>query len=259
AEAAAPVAAETAPAPAAAPAPTGMTPEQIQALIDQALNQQKKQLEAGLKAQSDEQLKALQSQLAEAQRMRSAPPAPVQPTAARIESLADESATSRSQQAAQAPVPQAAAPAPQPAAPKPEERPAPATTTPTQPTPAQSAPAQQSPAPAAKTPESGGVRQGDLIKPGVGVVPPRVVRKPGLAYPALAKRMKREATVTVRVLVDENGRPSEVQAAGDKAGFGLDEAAVEYARGCLFEPAKKNGIKVKMWYDLKVSFTLGGG
>ena len=38
----------------------------------------------------------------------------------------------------------------------------------------------------------------------------------------------------------------------------LDEAAVQYARGCQYEPARKDGVKVRMWYDLKVSFTLGG-
>jgi protein TonB len=90
------------------------------------------------------------------------------------------------------------------------------------------------------------------------VVPPRVTRKPGLVYPPIAQRMKKEATVTVSVLVDENGRAIEVRQVGAKAGFGMDEAAADYARGCAWAPATKEGVKVRMWYDLKVAFTLSG-
>ncbi|KAB2958264.1 MAG: energy transducer TonB, partial [Thermoanaerobaculia bacterium] len=103
-----------------------------------------------------------------------------------------------------------------------------------------------------------GVRVGDLVGPGPGVVAPRLTRKPGLVYPPIAQRMKKEATVTVSVLVDENGRPAEVRPVGTKAGYGMDEAAADYARGCTWAPATKEGVKVKMWYDLRVAFTLGG-
>jgi TonB family protein len=70
--------------------------------------------------------------------------------------------------------------------------------------------------------------------------------------------MKKEAVVTVSVLIDENGRVTEVKNVGAKAGFGMDEAAADYARGCSWAPATKEGVKVKMWYDLKVAFSLGG-
>jgi len=86
-----------------------------------------------------------------------------------------------------------------------------------------------------------------------------VTRQPPLAYPPIARRMKKEATVTVSVLVDENGRAAEVKQVGAQAGLGMDEAAVDYARKCTYAPATKNGVKVKMWFDLRVAFTLGGG
>jgi serine/threonine-protein kinase len=257
-EATAPV--EVAPPVATAPEPTGMTPEQIQALIDQALAEQKKQLEAGLQAQTDQKLEELQKKLADAQKARvaAATPQPVAPTAARIENLPLQSAPSRAE-GIDAMSPPATTPPPA-AKPQPEpQAPAPAATTP-KPAPATSQRAATPPASAAASvPESGGVRQGDLVSPGPGVTPPRVVRAPALSYPPLAKRMQREATVGVRVLVDENGRAAEVQPTGSKAGFGMDDAAVDYARNCVWEPARKNGIKVKMWFDLKVSFTLRGG
>lgn len=63
--------------------------------------------------------------------------------------------------------------------------------------------------------------------------------------------------VTVRVLVDENGRVVDVESVPPKAGYGMDEAAIEYARSCGFSPPTKTGIAVRMWTDLKVAFTLG--
>jgi serine/threonine-protein kinase len=241
----------------AEPQPTGMTPEEIQALIDQALSAQREQLQAGLKAQSDEQLAALRRQPDEAQKAPAAPK-PVSPSAARIESLPAESAPSRAQQAAQTPAPAPQRPAPQAAAPRPA---APQTTTPprTQPAPTRSAPVTRAPTTPRPAPATAGVRVGELVTPGPGVVAPRVVRAPALKYPQMARRMKREAAVSVRVLVDENGRAADVRATGAKAGFGMDQAAMDYARECLWEPAKKNGVKVKMWYDMKVTFTLSGG
>jgi eukaryotic-like serine/threonine-protein kinase len=68
-----------APAADAAPAPTGMTPEQIQELLNQALEKQRQEIEAGLKAASSQQaeeIKALQQQLDSAQRSRATAPPP---------------------------------------------------------------------------------------------------------------------------------------------------------------------------------------
>ena len=93
---------------------------------------------------------------------------------------------------------------------------------------------------------------------GAGVTPPKVARRANLRYPPLAQRMKKEATVTVRVLVDENGKAADAQATGNSAGFGMDEAALEYARSCVFTPATKNGVPVRMWMDIKVAFNLAG-
>jgi TonB family protein len=68
--------------------------------------------------------------------------------------------------------------------------------------------------------------------------------------------MNREATVTVRVLVDESGRVVEAEVP-EKAGLGFDEAAIEAARGTGYAPATKNGVAGKMWTELKIVFTLG--
>lgn len=240
-------AATAAPAPAAAPAPTGMTPEQIQALIAQALESQKKQIEAGQKS-SDEQIKALQKQLEDAQKVRAAAAVAPTPAPAVAEPVAAPAAA-----ATESPAPAAAAPAPT----KIEPSPAPVQPAATTPAPAaKPAPVASTPAPAPAAAVAGAPRLGDLVTLGAGVTPPRVVRQPPLNYPPVAKRLKKEAVVTVRVLVDENGRVIDADSAGTKAGFGMDEAAVAYARNCQFEPAKKAGVKVKVWYEVKVAFKL---
>ena len=102
------------------------------------------------------------------------------------------------------------------------------------------------------------LKLGDLVSPGPGVVPPRIVRRPALQYPPVAQRMRKEATVAVSVLIDHTGRVAEVKRLGNEAGFGLDEAAEAYARDITWAPATKDGVKVKMWYELRVAFSLSG-
>ncbi|MCM2268559.1 MAG: TonB family protein [Thermoanaerobaculia bacterium] len=253
-----PQAPAAAPAAEAAPAPTGMTPEQIQDLLNQALEKQRQEIEAGLKAASSQQaeeIKALQQQLDSAQRARATAPPPsvaiaAPPAAAPATAPTTTPATTT---AAAQPAPAAATP--------PASNPAQPTTTATTPAPATATPTQPAPrpaptAPAAVAPAAPTVREGDLVTMAAGVTPPRVVRQPPLSYPQVARRLRKEANITVRVLVDENGRVVDVDAGNSKAGFGLDEAAVSHARNCQWEPARKDGVKVKMWTDLRVVFKL---
>jgi TonB family protein len=257
------------PQPAPQPAQAGLTPEQIQALIDQALAKQRQEIDAGRQA-SDEQVRALQRQLEEAQRVRAAAlaagtqPAPAPAVeSAPVEPMAEAGG-------AQAPAPLAAPaapvptstltatppPAPAASAPKPAaDAPAPAPAA-ARPAPQPSVPAPSAAPPPAPAASGAPAKSGDIVPLGPGVTPPTIVRKPTLNYPPVAQRMRKEAVVTVRVLVDENGRAAEVQLSGPKAGFGMDEAALAYAKSCVFEPAKKGGVKVRVWFDIKVAFKL---
>jgi TonB family protein len=96
----------------------------------------------------------------------------------------------------------------------------------------------------------------DLEEPGPGFVPPRLLHRRVPRYPPLARRMTREATVTVRVLVDEFGKPRSVELAGPRAGVGFDAAALEAARQCEWVPASKDGIPASMWVRLTFEFRL---
>src|SRR4029079_12390603 len=99
------------------------------------------------------------------------------------------------------------------------------------------APATPTPAPAATE-----VRLGDLVQMGPGVVNAKMITIPNPRFPEIAKRANKTAVVPVSVLVDENGRPSEVRLRdAKKAGFGFDEAAIEAAKRATFSPGTKNG------------------
>jgi len=69
--------------------------------------------------------------------------------------------------------------------------------------------------------------------------------------------MRTEGTVVVSVLVDENGRVQEARVLEPiKKDFGLNQAALEVARGARYRPATKDGVRVKMWVRLKIPFAL---
>lgn len=231
-----------------APAPVGPTPEEIQAQIQKIVDDKIK----SSSAQYEDQLKTLQKQLDDARKAQeqraavAANPAPKPATIPQVAAPTPSTTTAAPPPASATPAESATAVPPPAAAPaEAEAKPAP--------------PVETRPAAPVRPAGDSTVRPGDLVTMGAGVTPPKVVRRASLRYPPLAQRMKKEATVTVRVLVDETGRAADVQATGSSAGFGMDEAAMEYARGCAFTPASKNGVPVRMWMDLKVAFNLTGG
>ncbi len=97
------------------------------------------------------------------------------------------------------------------------------------------------------------VQVGDLVVPGDGVVPPTRTSPIRPVFPPAALRLKREGEVTLEVLVDENGKVRDTRVI-EGAGWGFDEAAATAARRTRFEPATKNGVRVRMWTRVKVRF-----
>lgn len=232
------------PGPAPAPQPAGPTPEELQAQIQSMIAAQGKEVEDKLKGQYDDQIKQLQRQLEESRK-----------AAAEQE----RQAAARQQQERQAPPPVQEKETPEPVAvaAKPEPTPAPPAPTPT-PEPQRTEPVQQAAAPVpTPTPVVRKTQVGDLVQPGPGVTAPKLTSRLDPRYPHQAQRLNKAATVDIKVLVDENGRVVDAQRSGPKAGFGFDEAAIEAARRAQFKPAAKDGVRVKMWYTLRVAFQPG--
>lgn len=100
------------------------------------------------------------------------------------------------------------------------------------------------------------VEPGDLVGPGRGVTPPKLLKGALPRYPPIAQRMKREANVSVSLLVDQNGRVIEAHSVGPKVGMGFEQAAVDAARETIWAPAEKDGVRVKMRVELTIEFRL---
>jgi TonB family protein len=86
------------------------------------------------------------------------------------------------------------------------------------------------------------VTEGEIVGPGPTVNPPVLLTRPKPTYPQTALRLKKEAVVTVRILVDENGRVAEAERIGSKAGLGFDQAAINAAELTQWQPAVKEGV-----------------
>lgn len=225
----------------AAGAPAGQTPEELQAQIQKMFDARSKEMEDKLKGQYDDRIKQLQQQLEESKKTPGA------------QGKAPEKIAQ-----AEPPVPAPVERKPEPPAPKPEPAaektsvPAPQTSKP-EPAVEKPAPAPAPVQPSAPRPQPQ-VQTGDLVQPGAGVAAPKLSSGLDPRYPPAAKRLNRAAQVDVKVLVDEHGRVLDADRIGTKAGFGFDEAAIDAARRAVFQPATKEGVKVKMWTTLRVNF-----
>lgn len=253
---------EPAAQPEAEPAqPQGPTPEEIQAQIDSMLEEKTQAGLANIKEEYDQRIADMQRQLQAAEdaaqeRERRLAEAEKQAKAARERGEAEEQAAAQQEEQAQKPAARTTLPA--------EPAPNAAGTTGAAGTETQQASetgaretAQRQSAktvPAQPEPQAPKVKVGDLVKPGPGVIQPRVVRRAAPSFPPVAARLNREATVDVQVLVDENGHVLEATIQGKRARFGFDDAALDAARKSVFEPAEKDGVRVRMWTTIRFVF-----
>jgi TonB family protein len=270
-----PVAAADMPLPAPvvqAPAePQGPTPEEIQTQLAAMIDSRSDEMENKLRDQYDQKIRELQSQLQQAQQVAAQQEAEererqrieAERKTREAEALAARKAEPPAETSAAPPATEAATDgAPTgPAGSQATAGGAPATiaaggsTVPAD-GPAQR-PAETKPeATPARKPEPPPVRLGDLVTLGSGVTAPVLQRNPQARYPPMARKMNRTAEVDVRVLVDENGSVREAELIGKKVGLGFDEAALDAARSARYNPATKNGVRVKMYVNLKIRFDL---
>lgn len=87
-----------------------------------------------------------------------------------------------------------------------------------------------------------------------GTLNSKAVSLPKAVYPEEAKRLKIKGTVTVQVVVDENGKVTSAKAVDGPVP--LREAAEEAARKATFTPATQDGITVKVSGVLTYTFSL---
>jgi len=75
-------------------------------------------------------------------------------------------------------------------------------------------------------------------------------------YPSASRRDGEEGTVRLRILVDERGRPTDVQIAQGSGFARLDQAAVDAVRRWRFEAATNGTNAISAWTQVAISFKL---
>jgi periplasmic protein TonB len=75
-------------------------------------------------------------------------------------------------------------------------------------------------------------------------------------YPASSRRAGEEGTVTFRVLVDPNGRPTDIAVSQSSGHARLDQAAMEAIKKWRFAAAMNGGSAVAAYTTVRVTFRL---
>ncbi|KAF1710362.1 energy transducer TonB [Pseudoxanthomonas kalamensis DSM 18571] len=83
------------------------------------------------------------------------------------------------------------------------------------------------------------------------------VRATAPSYPAAEARRGIQGTVLLRVLVDVDGRPLQVNIERSSGNRNLDRSALQHVKASwLFQPAVRDGHPVQAWGLVPISFTL---
>ncbi|HXF12475.1 MAG TPA: energy transducer TonB [Terriglobales bacterium] len=87
------------------------------------------------------------------------------------------------------------------------------------------------------------------------VAPPKVVRKSEPAYTDEARSFKLQGTIQVRLIVNKDGSPENIQIV-KPLGLGLDDEAVRAIQKWRFKPGSLKGVPVATLIDVEVDFRL---
>jgi periplasmic protein TonB len=96
-----------------------------------------------------------------------------------------------------------------------------------------------------------------VYQPGDGVTMPVIVREVRPEYTSEARKARIQGTVTLDVVVVEDGTVGEVKVTRSlDEEYGLDEQAVKAMKQWSFKPGTKDGKPVAVRVDVQMSFTL---
>jgi TonB family protein len=83
---------------------------------------------------------------------------------------------------------------------------------------------------------------------------PKVIMQTTPAYPRAVQPLAVAGSVLLRVIVDEQGKPK-VADIVTPIGYGLDQSAIDAVNQWQFEPARKDGKGVKVYFRVRVNFS----
>jgi periplasmic protein TonB len=124
------------------------------------------------------------------------------------------------------------------------------------------APAPLDPAPSNATPVAGLRNQPPTPVPAPALTQPGFnadyLQNPAPRYPPLARRMRQEGKVVLRVLVDTGGGASQIEVRNSSGSDVLDEAALDAVKRWRFVPARRGDQPIAAWVLVPITFTLQG-
>jgi serine/threonine-protein kinase len=97
------------------------------------------------------------------------------------------------------------------------------------------------------------VVEGQLVELGPDVTVPVRILGEAAPYPEEARRRGAKGTITIDMIVDETGMPTDLQVV-ESAGPILDEAVLKAVRSWRFEPARKDGVRVKVRWRARQTY-----
>lgn len=84
----------------------------------------------------------------------------------------------------------------------------------------------------------------------------RYLVEPVLTYPRASRDLGESGTVVLKVLVDEQGRPKEIEVAKSSGHARLDQQALQAMRRARFQPHIEDGAARPVWVMAPQTFTL---
>ena len=97
----------------------------------------------------------------------------------------------------------------------------------------------------------------EIPGPGKDITLPRVIKEVKPDYTDEAKAARIQGTVTLKVVVKDDGTVGDVQVTQSlDTQFGLDAEAVKAAKQWLFKPGMKAGKPVAVQISIELTFTL---
>ena len=98
-------------------------------------------------------------------------------------------------------------------------------------------------------------RAGDLVDIGSVDTRPVIISRVDPVYPPMATRQNLSGQVALRALVNERGTVDKIEVISSTR-RDFSDAAVAAVRRWRFKPAMKDGVPVKVWHQVQLSFTL---
>ena len=99
------------------------------------------------------------------------------------------------------------------------------------------------------------VRVGDLVEIGSVTEQPKLLKSSNPIYPQAALTLGISGSVTVNALIDEKGNVNDTAILkGIQDDKGLGKAAEAAVKKWRFQPARKNGVAVKVWKPFIINF-----